>query len=282
MQRLLFLVAAFGLMLLSALPAQAQFNGSHSLGDFGVQSGSQPQPGFYAALFYYRFDTDTIKDAGGRTVRLTPASPGSLALTAVAPIAWYVSKAKVLGGNYGVMVVLPFANASIEAPAFQLARTIDTGIADTLVRPLDLGWHTKRADVAAGFQLYVLMGRYEPGGSDNLGRACGRTSRSWGRRYQQDHARGEVNLRIWPPVRTAASVASTVTQDSRGRGATDETTRHAAASGCGADADRRGDRGRPRCAGADAGPDGATRPASDPDQRRQGVLTAPPASGWWS
>ena len=166
----MLLVAAFALTLLPALPAQAQLNGSHSLGDFGVQSGSQPQPGFNAALFYYRFDTDTIKDADGNTVSLSPATPGSLALTAVAPIAWYVSKAKVLGGNYGVMVVLPFANASLEAPAFQLDRGIDTGIADMLVRPLDLGWHTKQADVAAGFQLYVPTGRYEPGASDNIGK----------------------------------------------------------------------------------------------------------------
>ena len=164
------LVTAFALTLLPALPAQAQLNGSHSLGDFGVQSGSQPQPGFNAAPFYYRYDTDTIKDADGNTVSLSPAAPGSLALTAVAPIAWYVSKAKVLGGNYGVMVVLPFANASLEAPAFQLDRGIDTGIADMLVRPLDLGWHTKQADVAAGFQLYVPTGRYEPGASDNLGK----------------------------------------------------------------------------------------------------------------
>ena len=170
MRRLMVPAIAFGLTLLLAMPAQAQLNGSHSLGDFGAQSGSQPQPGFYSALFYYRFDTDTIKDADGNTVRLPAATPGSLALTAVAPIAWYVSKAKVLGGNYGVMVVLPFANASLEAPAFQLDQTIDTGITDTLLRPLDLGWHTKRADVAAGFQLYIPTGRYEPGGSDNLGK----------------------------------------------------------------------------------------------------------------
>jgi hypothetical protein len=51
MRCLRLLVAAYGLTLLAAVPAQAQLNGSHSLGDFGVQSGSQPQPGFYAALF---------------------------------------------------------------------------------------------------------------------------------------------------------------------------------------------------------------------------------------
>ena len=170
MRRLMVLGQACGLMLLLAAPAQAQLNGSHTLGDFGVQSGSQPQPGFYTALFYLRYDTDTIKDADGETVRLPQASPGSLAVSALAPMVWYVSKTKLFGANYGAMVVFPFANASIEAPAFQLAKTVDTSFSDMLIRPLDLGWHTPRADVAAGLQLYLPTGRYERGGSDNIGK----------------------------------------------------------------------------------------------------------------
>ena len=157
-------------MLLLAVPAQAQLNGSHTLGDFGVQSGSQPQPGFYAALFYLRYDTDTIKDADGDIVRLPQASPGSLAVSAAAPMVWYVSKAKLLGANYGAMVVFPFANASLEVPAFQLGDTVDTSFSDMLIRPLDLGWHTAHSDVAAGLQLYLPTGRYERGGSDNIGK----------------------------------------------------------------------------------------------------------------
>ena len=170
MRRLMVPAVACGLTLLFAIPAQAQLNGSHSLGDFGVQSGSQPQPGFYAALFYLRYDADTIKDADGNVVRLSPSAPGSIAVAAVAPLAWYVSKAKILGANYGAMMVLPFANASIEAPAFAFGETIDTSVSDLLVRPLDLGWHTPRADVTAGFQLYMPTGRYERGGSENIGK----------------------------------------------------------------------------------------------------------------
>ena len=170
MTRLMVFGAACGLTLLHALPAQAQLNGSHSLGDFGVQSGSQPLPGFYAALFYYRYDTDTIKDADGNTIRPSQSDPGSIGISATAPILWYVSKTKVLGANYGVMAVLPFANASLEAPAFELGNTIGTSFADMLLRPIDLGWHTPRADVAAGLQIYFPTGRYEPGGSDNIGK----------------------------------------------------------------------------------------------------------------
>ena len=170
MRRLMLLAQACGLTLLLAVPAEAQLNGSHTLGDFGVQSGSQPQPGFYAALFYLRYDTDTIKNADGDIVRLPQASPGSLAVSALAPMVWYVSKTKLLGANYGAMVVFPFANASLEAPAFQLNDTVDTSFSDMLIRPLDLGWHTPRSDVAAGLQLYLPTGRYERGGSDNIGK----------------------------------------------------------------------------------------------------------------
>jgi len=168
--RLIVLGVAAALTLLGATSAQAQLNGSHSLGDFGVQSGSQPLPGVYAGLFYYRYSTDTIKDADGNTVSLSPSAPGSVALTAAAPMLWYVSKAKFLGANYGVLVILPLANASLEAPAFGLSNTIDTGLADMVVRPIDLGWHTPRADVTAGFQVYVPTGRYAPGGNDNIGK----------------------------------------------------------------------------------------------------------------
>src|SRR5688572_21627160 len=89
-RRVLSVAIACGLALALALalaaPAEAQLNGSHTPGDFGVQSGSQPAPGFYAALFYLRYDTDTIKDADGDIVRPPQASPGSLAVGALAPM----------------------------------------------------------------------------------------------------------------------------------------------------------------------------------------------------
>lgn len=58
------LAGAFALTALAALPAEAQLNGSHILGDSGVRSGSQPAPGFYTVVFYYRYGTDTLKDRG--------------------------------------------------------------------------------------------------------------------------------------------------------------------------------------------------------------------------
>jgi hypothetical protein len=166
----LTLFGMVGLVLLTAAPARAQLNGSHLLGDFGVQSGSQPHPGLYTGLIFVRYDTDTIKDAGGNTVRPFPDAGGKVATTAAAPMVWYVSNAKVFGANYGAFVAFPFANASLEAPGLALSGSVSTAFADMLVRPLDLGWHTKHADVSAGLQFYPPTGRYSQGAADNIGK----------------------------------------------------------------------------------------------------------------
>jgi hypothetical protein len=73
-------------------PVQAQFNGSHTLGDFGVNSGTQPAPGVYAAAFYYRYSAEEVKDSKGTPVTFSPSSPGSLTLDALAPMVWYVKQ----------------------------------------------------------------------------------------------------------------------------------------------------------------------------------------------
>ena len=49
MKRRMLCSVLFAITLLTAAPARAQLNGSHTLGDFGVQSGTQPAPGLYAA-----------------------------------------------------------------------------------------------------------------------------------------------------------------------------------------------------------------------------------------
>ena len=152
------------------IPAEAQFNGSHTLGDFGVESGTQPAPGFYAALFYYHYGSDTIKDAKGNTLSLSPDAPGSLSINSPAPFFWYVSKTKFLGANVGTVLVIPWANSTLDAPALGLDSQTDTSLSDLFIRPLDLGWHEKKADFVAGLDIYAPTGTYMLGGSENTGK----------------------------------------------------------------------------------------------------------------
>ena len=157
--------------ILLATPAHAQFTGSHTPGDFGVQSGTQPAPGFYASGFYYRYSTDSLRDRNGDEVIFSPDQPGNLGINAYAAIFWYVSKTKILGANFGVMAVAPVvANGSLEAPIFGLDEHTGTHASDTYLRPIDLGWHKERADFVAGFGFYAPTGKYEPGGSSNTGK----------------------------------------------------------------------------------------------------------------
>ena len=81
MRRLGAIGIFFGAAILVATSAHAQYNGSHTPGDFGVLSGTQPAPGFYGAAFYYHYSTDSIgtETAIGSLCRRTspPSTPST-------------------------------------------------------------------------------------------------------------------------------------------------------------------------------------------------------------
>jgi hypothetical protein len=160
---------AGGLVLTLWAPAQAQLAGSHTPGDYGVQAGSQPGPGFYNVVFYYRYSTDTIKDVNGNTIRPLGSPPSTVA-TAIVDYLYFVSKSTIAGAHYGALVALPWVNATLEAPAFTLSENTGTRFGDLMVRPFELGWHARRADITTGIDVYLPTGRYEPGGDDNVGK----------------------------------------------------------------------------------------------------------------
>ena len=162
-------IAVTAVAVLLAIPASAQFNGHNSLGDFGMLSGTQPDPGLYATAFYYRYDIDSIRGRSGNPITLDPERRGDITINAVAPFFWYVSDLKLAGANVGAAAAVPFVNASLEAPIFGLQENSGAAFGDIWVQPLNLGWHTPRADVMTGFSFYAPTGNYEPLGDDNAG-----------------------------------------------------------------------------------------------------------------
>ena len=155
---------------LLAAPAAAQLNGENLLGDAGVKSGSQPPPGTYVGFMYYRYGTDTIRNKDGTRLTMDAADQGSMALHVALPLFVLVSKTRVLGANYGVMMAVPAANGGLEAPGFGLQTDISTAFADMYVVPIQLGWHMARADVTSAFAFYAPTGRYTAGAADNIGK----------------------------------------------------------------------------------------------------------------
>ena len=180
---------ALAIMLLAAAPAYAQLNGENLLGDMGVKSGTQPEPGFYVGSMYYRYFTDTIMGPDGDRVVPDPTGSGSQTIHAAMPLVVYVSPKKFLGGHYGIMAVAPFANGSLEAPGLGLSESASTGASDVYVMPLQLGWHTRRADAVAGFGFFAPTGRHTAGASDNLGKGMWSYEVSGGTTVYLDKAR---------------------------------------------------------------------------------------------
>ena len=149
--------------------AHAAFLGHNFRGDFGLQSGTQPDPGIYVSAMYLRYDADKLLNSDGDPIGPDPSQPGSITSNSYAAGVWYVSDFKFLGADYGFMVYPAFTNNGLEAPVFGLDQSTNTGFTDLYFQPINLGWHTERADFIAGLGVYAPTGRYEPGASDNLG-----------------------------------------------------------------------------------------------------------------
>ena len=151
---------------LCASPTHAQLLGHNTPGDYGLQSGTQPPPGFYlVAPMYVRYDADTVRNGLGNS---SPLQTDVGVNAYVIGVSW-VSKVKVLGANYSFQIFPGFTDNKLEAPVIDVTQSVDTGFTDLYIQPINLGWHTERADFIAGLGVFAPTGRYEFGADDNLG-----------------------------------------------------------------------------------------------------------------
>ena len=149
--------------------AHGQYLGHNAKGDFGLMSGSQAAPGFYFVPMYLRFNGEKLRDRNGNSIGIDPEERGSLDVNAYLAGLVYVSKFKILGANYGFMAFPGFTDNKLEVPILDLGSKSSTAFTDLYFVPLDLGWHTERADFTAGLGLFAPTGRYDPDADDNVG-----------------------------------------------------------------------------------------------------------------
>jgi hypothetical protein len=180
---------AAALVLSWAAPARAQLNGENLLGDMGVKSGTQPEPGLYASYVYYRYFTDSIRDSHGNPAGLDPTGTASQTIHASVPLVLWITPKRVLGARFGMMAVVPIANGSLEAPGLALSENASVGLSDMYVMPAQLGWHFERADAIAGVAFFAPNGRYTAGASDNLGKGMWSYEVSGGGTFYADRQR---------------------------------------------------------------------------------------------
>lgn len=144
-------------------PAAAQLLGFNIKGDQGLKAGTQAPVGAAVGGPLYWYNTDTVKNRDGKAIQ----PDGDLTMFLGGPLLGVVTPKRILGANYGFLVVFPFANARIELPV--LDQDPEAGFSDLYVQPINLGWHARRLDVLTGYGFFAPTGRYEAGAKDNTG-----------------------------------------------------------------------------------------------------------------
>jgi hypothetical protein len=146
-------------------PAEAQLNTQHIKGTVGLKSGSQAPPGVYfIAPLFYTYKTDEVKDRDGVQLPLAADLTSHVYGGGVS----VVTKKKLFGGFYGFQVVFPVgANNRIQGT--EIDANPGAGLTDSVITPISLGWHAKRADATAGYTMFVPTGRYTDGANNNTG-----------------------------------------------------------------------------------------------------------------
>jgi hypothetical protein len=149
-------------LLLAALSTQAQYKGDHIPGFLGLESGTSPAPGLYVGSLLYIYPTSTVKDNNGNNLNLS----GSLTTTAPLLLVNVVTPYKIFGANIGGSIAFPWIANRIQTDSLD----VHSGLAYTdMFGGVTLGWHLKRADVTAGYNLYMPTGSYSPNGNGNTG-----------------------------------------------------------------------------------------------------------------
>lgn len=163
-----FALAGLCLLFIYPLAAQAQLSGHNTRGDYGIMSGTQVPVGTYGVGMYYDFSADTLRDRNGNSFPAI-SDGGSVDIRAAVAGLIKTTDKKLFGGNYGFGLYAAATNNAVELPALQTDTKTSTGLADTYIQPLILGWTTKRADFMAGLGVYAPTGRYDPDADDNRG-----------------------------------------------------------------------------------------------------------------
>jgi len=143
-------------------------------GQYGLNAGILPSPGFTYVNMDMNYDAGTFNGPKGNAIPVT----GTYNVWAVENFFFYVPDTKFLGGNLGFNIMFPtFATGSLVGdfqgpipggPGLSLSGG-GSGLADLWVQPFTVGWHLKRWDLQVGDALMIPTGRYSPGATNNVG-----------------------------------------------------------------------------------------------------------------
>jgi hypothetical protein len=161
-----------------ASPLLGQQKGQYVPGQFGLNAGAIPDPGITYANLALNYSADRLNDSNGN--RISQNVTGTYSFWVDENIVYYVPQHKILGGYFMPYVAINYASGSVVAalppllPGGTSGISLSaggSGLADTFVEPLNLGWHLMkgRVDFNAGYAFTAPTGRYTAGASNNVG-----------------------------------------------------------------------------------------------------------------
>jgi len=138
------------LLVTAGLFCQAQNH--YPAGVEGIKGASLPPPGFWFRDYNYIYFSDYSKP-----VQTAPKSFDLFANVQAPRLVW-ITNQKLLGGNFGMDVIVPFVYQDLDVTGF---RGNDFSLGDIFVEPITLSWHLKeRFDLAFGYGLWLPTGDY--------------------------------------------------------------------------------------------------------------------------
>jgi hypothetical protein len=152
--------------------------GHFAPGVFGIRDFTVPEPGYYGALYSYKYSTDRLNNADGDEIKSVTIHPGpgpgvtlgvnvNVNVGVLAPTFMWVSNWKFLGARYGAYICPTLSNTSVGASLSTYSgsgRSSDESqfdFGDLYVQPVWLTWSKKQVDFSLAYGFYAPVGKYE-------------------------------------------------------------------------------------------------------------------------
>lgn len=149
--KLILLAGIFGLA--TQLPAQLPVGSHYPTGAEGIKGSSLPPPGIYLRDYNFFYTATKVDGA--------PVDVNVFAYVQAPRLIW-ITKQEILGANYGMDIIVPFAYKNIYADA-PIGTAGKFNLADIQLEPVLLSWHLKQFDFAFGYALWVPSGNFDAG-----------------------------------------------------------------------------------------------------------------------
>ena len=153
------LLAGASLLALPGLASAQEIVAAHyPAGAEGIKGASLPPPGLYLRDYNFGYFADRFENG-----------PPEFNISAYinAPRLIWMTDCKILGADYGMDLIVPFAymDWKVGAPG-AITKNSYFGLGDIELEPLLLAWHFKQFDLAAGYAAWAPTGDYSPSRPD--------------------------------------------------------------------------------------------------------------------